>query len=245
MMNMVFEREYTLRASDFNKYGKIHPSAVLDLFQDAAGQHSELINVGMASMLERGYLWVLLKVKLQILEQPKSYQTVKIKTWPLKPNRLVYKREYIISDQNGRRLIVGSSEWAVIDSKNRKLLSVPDLYPFSDGFCEDTVFDGRIGKIHGFETGSEPYYVRAGFSELDGNNHVNNTRYANFIADAVNPCEEDEIESFQIEYRKEVMQGTELQITFCRNGNGITAKGCNNSFDVMFMGRIELKDQKP
>ena len=48
-----WSKEYTLRAGDFDKYDRIMPSAVLDLFQDAAGQHAEEIGVGFADMIAR------------------------------------------------------------------------------------------------------------------------------------------------------------------------------------------------
>ena len=87
-MRTLWEKEYVLRASDFDKFGQIKPSAVLDLFQDAAGQHAEEIGVGFKAMLERSYLWVLTRIKFKILSCPKSYQKVIVKTWPLAPNRL-------------------------------------------------------------------------------------------------------------------------------------------------------------
>ena len=45
-MKKLWQREYTLRAGDFDKFDRIKPSAVLDLFQDVAGQHAEEIGVG-------------------------------------------------------------------------------------------------------------------------------------------------------------------------------------------------------
>ena len=95
-MKRLWEKEYYLRASDFDKFNHIKPSAVLDLFQDAAGQNAEDIGVGFEEMIKRSYLWVLTKVKFKIILQPGIYQKVKIKTWPLAPNRMSYRREYCI-----------------------------------------------------------------------------------------------------------------------------------------------------
>lgn len=36
-MKRLWQKEYYLRASDFDKFNHIKPSAILDLFQDAAG----------------------------------------------------------------------------------------------------------------------------------------------------------------------------------------------------------------
>lgn len=84
-MKRLWQKEYYLRASDFDKFNHIKPSAILDLFQDAAGQHAEEIGVGFQEMIKQSYLWVLTKVKFKIISEPKSYQKVNIKTWPLPP----------------------------------------------------------------------------------------------------------------------------------------------------------------
>ena len=66
-MKYLWEKEYTLRASDFDRYLRIKPSSVLELFQDAAGQHAEEIGVGYEEMAKRSYAWVLTKVKLKFV----------------------------------------------------------------------------------------------------------------------------------------------------------------------------------
>ena len=104
-MKRLWEREYILRANDFDKFNHIKPSAVLELFQDAAGQHAEEIGVGFDAMIQRSYLWVLTRIKFKMLISPVKYQRVIVKTWPLVPNKLVYRREYSIENEHGEKLI--------------------------------------------------------------------------------------------------------------------------------------------
>lgn len=238
-MNKLWQKEYDLRGSDFDKFNRIKPSAVLDLFQDAAGQHAEELGVGFDAMLARDYLWVLVRIKFTILAQPKSYQRVTVKTWPLAPGRVNYRRECCIEDADGKRLIMGSSEWVVIHREKRSFVSVPDLYPFSDGFHEEQMFAGKLGKLRTFEAVNGPYAVNAGFSELDANDHVNNTKYADYVLDAVCPARSDALAEFQIDYRKEVLQGVRLGIYHAREDNTVRARGENADGDVMFV--CELK----
>lgn len=242
-MRRLWEKEYYLRASDFDKFNHIKPSAVLDLFQDAAGQHAEEIGVGFDAMIKRCYLWVLTKVKFEILSQLAIYQKIIVKTWPLEPNRLNYRREYRIENENGELLIAGSSEWVVIHSEKRRFLSVPDLYPFTDGFHEEVMFEGKLGKVSDFEAKGMPRIVNAGFSELDANNHVNNTKYANYVLDAVDPSQANEMKAFQIDYRKEVLQGTQLSIYHTKMENTVIAKGLNENGDTMFACMVKYNDR--
>lgn len=241
-MNNSWQKEYYLRASDFDKFDQIKPSAVLDLFQDAAGQHAEEIGVGFKSMLNRSYMWVLTRIKFNIITNPKSYQKVLVKTWPLEPNRINYRREYSIENENGEKLIVGSSEWVVIDSEKRRFVSMPDLYTFSQGFKTEKMFEEKLSKIRDFETVNQPYCVVAGFSELDVNNHVNNTKYANYVLDAVNPDKKEELEFFQIDYRKEVFSKDKIFVYHTKEENTVLAKGQNEIGETLFACKLEYKN---
>lgn len=240
-MNRIFEKVYTLRAGDFDKYDRLHPAAVLDLFQDVAGQHAETLGVGFEAMLQRSYLWVLVRVKYHILAPVHRYQSVRVKTWPLEPRRLSYRREYCIEDENGKRLVAGSSEWVVIDSVERRLCWVPSLYPANLEFCTEVMCEDKLRRVPEVQTDGNVHTVLAGFSDLDVNDHVNNVKYANYVMDAINPTWEEEIESFQIDYRKEVVQGTELLVSCGRKADGIYACGEDGDHTQMFTCKLTLK----
>ena len=238
-MNRLWQKEYFLRASDFDKFGRIKPSSVLDLFQDAAGQHAEELGVGFEEMLKRSYLWVLTRVKFKILGETQKYQKVIVKTWPLEPSRITYRREFSIENENGELRIGGSSEWVVIHSEKRRFVSASDLYPFTDGFHTEIMCEEKLGKIPDFETTAEPYVINSRFSEVDINNHVNNTKYANYVLNAINPQNTDILKEFQIDYRKEVLEGTKLNIHHSKQGETILAKGQNDDGDIMFACKLE------
>ncbi|MBQ7780378.1 MAG: hypothetical protein IJ404_07795 [Clostridia bacterium] len=241
MNNRLWQKEYYLRASDFDKFSKIKLSSVLDLFQDAAGQHAEALGVGFEAMLAHSYLWVLVRIKLQIISQPERYQKVLVKTWPLAPHRLNYRREYCIENEAGEKLIVGSSEWVIINSEKRTLVSDPDLYPFVDNFYPEMNFEPRLMRVRDFDPTDGAYTVTPGFCELDVNNHVNNTKYANYVIDALSPDGDFDVDLFQIDFRKEVVRGSKLSVYHKSEGDLILAKGQNESGETMFVCSIKCK----
>ena len=240
-MERLWKKDYILRTTDFDKYNQIKPSAVLELFQDAAGQHAEDIGVGFDTMIKKSYLWVLTRIKFRMISNPKRFQTVTVKTWPLMPNRLNYRREYCIEDENGEKLIVGSSEWVVIHSEKRRFISEPNIYPFTDDLLTEKMCEDKLIRVENFETEDVPRIINAGFSELDINDHVNNTKYANYVMDANTPFESDVLDEFQIDYRKEVLEGTQLEIYSKREANECLAKGLNNNGEIMFACKITYK----
>lgn len=238
MADSIFKKQYNLRNSDFDRFLEIKPSAVLDLFQTVAGLHAESLGVGFNAMLEKGCLWVILKVKYELIKMPEMYSNVTVVTWPKEPKRLDFIRNYQILDENGKLLIKGTSQWAVIDKETRKLTRATDVYKNIDGFCEDEVFDEKLVRVADFSEAQANFGVLSGFCDFDSNGHVNNIRYADYILNAVNPKKPLNIKTFQLDFHKE-LTGEEVKV-FVEDNDTILAKGIQNE-NLMFSCKIERK----
>ena len=238
LADKVFVKKYDLRGSDFDSFGQIKPSAVLDLFQDAAGIHAVQLGVGFESFLEKGLLWVVMKVKYAVIAPPEKYGTVKVFTWPKEPHRLDYVRNYKITDESGRVLIKGTSQWAVINSESRKLTRVNDVYSALDSFSDEDTFDEKLVRVSDFECGIPAYKAVSGFTDIDFNGHVNNARYADYCINALNAEEPLDIKQFQIDFHREITCGDVTDIYTLENEGEILIKGMQNE-NIMFSCRIE------
>ncbi len=239
-MNKIWQKKYNLRANDFDKFGNIFPSAVLDLFQDAAAQHAEELGAGFDAMLQKSLLWILVRMKFTITKSPSRYDEVIVKTWPIGNSKVTYRREYQILDLNGNEIIKGSSDWAIMNFDSRKLVLGENPYSLCESFCEVLMHEGKLSKIKDFECEENPYKITTAFCEIDMNNHINNTKYATFIMNALNPQESKPIKTFQIDYRKETLAGEELFIYNQREDNTILSKGLNKDSEIVFVSKMEL-----
>ncbi len=239
-MNVSLEKDYYLRISDFDRYGRLKASSALDIFQDIAASHANELGIGFDEMSANEALWVLSKVKFEMIKQPSSYETVHVKTWPLQPDKLVFTREYLITDASGDILVKGTSEWVVINSKTRKLAMAADFFPIKEGFLTEKLFEGKIKKVTDFTPDNEAYKVRTAFSDCDINGHVNNIKYANYVMDALELSKDKHIKAFQIDYSQEVVSGTDLHIYTDINGNEIIAKGVGDDNKKKFACHISL-----
>lgn len=241
-MKKLFEKEYELRTSDFTCNNKLQPASVLDLFQTVAGEHANELGCGFNNMIAENMLWVVIKTKFKIIKDAELFSKIKVKTWPLPPSRVSFQREYLIENQNGEPLVKGTSEWVVMHSTERKLVVAKDIYPLSE-FHTEKMFEERTQKLRDFEADSPYpcYTLRPGYSQLDMNNHVNNTKYANYVLDACNFKDNDIIDEFQIDFKHEVHADSELKILTKREENTIFAKGLNENDEIMFSCKINLK----
>jgi acyl-ACP thioesterase len=163
------------------------------------------------------------------------YQTVKVKTWPLKPSKISFRREYIISDLEGNIIIKGSSEWLVVDKVRRRIMPSKGIYSLTENeHSEELVFKDKITKIHSFDPTDDGYELVPRFTDIDINGHVNNIKYANFVIDAMDGSENNlNYTYFQIDYHKEVLKDTALRIYLNKSDEEITALGKSNN-ELMF-----------
>ena len=237
-MQNIYIKNFNLRTSDFDCYRKISPASVLDLFQTVAGEHATQLGCGFEPLFSQNLLWVLVRTKYQVVRQPNMYQAITVKTWPLAPSRIGFQREYLIEDEQGNPLIKGSSDWVIIHSKERKIVSADNDYPKMEHLTEKC-FPERVKKLPDFDAEGDGFAICPTFSQLDMNGHVNNTKYANYAMDALNPTEEIEINSFQIDYRHEVQKGDFIKLYTKKDENFALIKGVNNLGETAFICKLQ------
>lgn len=239
-MNEKFSEVFRLRVSDYDCFDKLMPHAVLDLFQDVAGKHADLIGVGFNDLIKNNLIWVLVRTKYIVLKNPPLYAKVKATTWPKPKGRIDFDREYIIEDEKGDLLIKGISKWVVVNAKTRRISLTKDVN-YSCDISHDANFNGNFEKLEDFFIdGCQENEATTTFSDLDHNGHVNNINYARFIINSINLSKADEIQSFEINYIKELPANTKIKIYSKKCGKVIDVKGIINNVDVSFIAKICL-----
>ena len=146
----VFSEKHLLKASDFDCFGNLAPRVILELFASAAQNHAEKLGIGFEEMLAKELLWVILKTKFDIIKNPSPDQIVTVKTWPKKPRRLDFEREYLILSESGEVLIKGSSQWAVIDSNTRRLAKADNVYYKINEFYSKQNYEEKLLRVEDF-----------------------------------------------------------------------------------------------
>lgn len=232
-MVMVFEKEYALRGSDFDCCDRLRPASVLDLFQDVAGIHANELGVGFDDLIAREMIWVLTKVKYEVVGAVRRYDRVRVRTWPLPPSRVNFRREYLIEDLSGKPLVHGTSEWVVVHSEKRRVLPAGNVYP-DEEYCLQQLFEGRLRKVPAAPAEGEGYGVTPTFTHLDINGHVNNTKYADYVLDALQLPRDKAVRAFQLDYHRELLLGTPVQLHWQWQEDTALVCGRNEAGENMF-----------
>lgn len=238
-MNKIYEQVFPLRTCDFDKYSRLLPGAILDIFQEVAGSHANELGIGFDEMLKKDLMWVITKVKFEVLKNPETHTSVRVVTWPLTPSKITLQREYEIYSSHGELLIRGSSEWVFMHASLRKFMPAVDVYPL-DEFCERKVFEEKFTKIPKCDFDNHLVKITPQFCDFDLNGHVNNTKYANFVLNQICPKEEDVISSMQIDYHREIRGSDTFNLCIKNEDSSVFAKGENEN-EIFFNCKIDFK----
>jgi acyl-ACP thioesterase len=203
--------------SDFDRHQRILPSSVLDLFQDVAGVHAEMLGVSGPQLLERNLCWMITRARFEILKQPALYKSVVVRTWPIESRRIELDRDYEIYSEDGELLIRGTSAWVVMDITDRTSPKLVMARDFDLGLTEyktERAFERAFGRaVYTKILSDTPYSYSPVYTDLDMNGHVNNTKYAALTLNAVaDTLGERKIFDVRIDFAKEVLLGDTLLI---------------------------------
>lgn len=253
-MDIVCRREYQLRTSDFDTQGQLQPASILDIAQDIAGAHTDDTEASMAAMLERGILWVIVRLRYEVVKMPKLHQQVVAETWPLSPSHMGFQRECRICDLDGDTLVNVSSEWVFMDIDTRKLVKTEDVGREYMEYGTEKLFEGRMRKVPGFEGEGEGFVIVPGYSDLDLNGHVNNACYATYAMDALHSAsnkvigDDEVVTSMQMDFRREMRRNDEVWIFSKREDDEVLVKGVESFLedgDIIFTCRIHVRKLAP
>ena len=240
---MITSKEFYKMQGMVDRYDRIRPYSILDLFQEIAGVHANDLGFGYEYMMQNGINWILVRNKFEIIKYPTVSSVVKVETWPIKPKRFESERQYIIYDESGNILVKGSSIWVVIDVINKRIVS-DDKIIYPGEFVDKNNFEEKFSKIR--ITNKDDFKFVKSFevlpSMIDHNNHMNNAKYSELFFDTYNMNESDEIDVFQVDHVKESLVGDIIDVYQYKLDNELYLFGKVNDNVVMnIYVRFKLK----
>jgi medium-chain acyl-[acyl-carrier-protein] hydrolase len=229
-MNPIWNESFPVRSSDVGIANLLKPQALFQFFQEAAGNHATHLGVGYDALRRLGLFWVLSRVKVEIASLPRWGDEVTLTTWPKGVDRLFALRDFRMTGRDGATLARGTSCWLLVDSEKmrpRRLDSINRSFPLND---REHALQESLDKIP-IPADLAPVYERKVMrSDLDVNNHVNNTEYVRWITDALGDGEGASLRALQINYLEEAKRGETLAFSAgCADGESWFIEGVNRA----------------
>lgn len=184
---------------------------VFHLLQEAAIAHANLFDTGTEAMLQRGESWLLSRMAVAIRRYPRYEEKLEVFTWSSGIKGFKGFREYRVTDAQGTPVILGSTLWIYFNSRTHTIMRVPTEIAARFPSHPEGAFCPQLEKIE-FPLPDEKapiFPVSLRYSDLDANDHVNNTVYLDLLQTALGqagaPLRPQEV---QIKYTKPIPAGT-------------------------------------
>ena len=211
-MEPIYQQNFTITDNVIDCYGRLKPSMILYYVQEVAGRHFDRIAMDYDTLAQKGMIWVITRQKVQISRIPTRGETIRVETWPMPNTRVAYPRSVVAYDEQGQEVFRSISIWVLMDINTRAM-----ILPGKSGISVP-------GTLRGNELAA-PNALPAkdlrnrqsrpvGFTDLDRNGHMNNTRYLDWIADLLPSTfhREHNVKEFTVCYLSEAREGQELDL---------------------------------
>lgn len=201
---------------DCDNRNAMRMSAAVRCMQRCSCEQMIRLGIPLEKLIAEGMSLILTKICLKVHRLPVCNEPLLVGTIPVGPVGVKYHREYFIDSQDGERLISAFSYWVLINPTTGKLVR-PSQCPY-DWDLKPSLVEKIIGDIP-FPKRPGPESVRTSiavrYSDIDWNDHVNNTIYADFVCDAlVDELHADrKIDIFAIRFKNESRLGDRIDVS--------------------------------
>jgi acyl-CoA thioesterase FadM len=175
-------------------YGDVDRNEVLSLpglfrlLQEGAIRHANLFDAGTRAKETRGESWVLNRIAVSVARHPHYEDALRVETWSSGIRGFRGYREFRVFCGDAP-VASGSSLWLYVNLKSKALVRVPGdiLEAFPRGVGDGGIFEPELERLALPPPGADAAAVEVSvrYSDVDANNHVNNTAYFDFLQTAL------------------------------------------------------------
>ncbi|MDF2676809.1 MAG: acyl-ACP thioesterase [Bacillota bacterium] len=211
-MEHIFRKNYTVQGNDVDFSMKMKLSSMFTRFASMASEHADILGVGRNAMQKYDVIWVLLRAKVEVIKYPKWNENIIIETWPEQPNKIDFHRNFIVYDSENNLIAKAMTVWVIIDQKSRKIKKSSFINPEFPNFNKEKAISCELGKIKPSGNLENVYKKTVGYSDIDINEHLNNSKYVDYIMDcfSINQHKNYFVKSIEVDYVHEALAGDSI-----------------------------------
>lgn len=213
-MNPVFRQNFPISDIHLDCFLRVKPSVLLYFAQEIAGQHCLELAADWETLAKQNMFWAVIRQRVQITCLPTAGQTITVETWPMPTTRVAYPRSTVAYDEQGREVFRAVGLWVLMDTRTRGM-----ILPGKSGVIVDGAVQGTELAIPNSiqpRTLSSHLQKTVGYTELDRNGHMNNTRYMDWIDDLLPSAfhADHPVREFTVCYLAEAREGQTLDLNW-------------------------------
>ncbi len=218
-----FKEIYPIKNFNVDFRGNLKIATIFDFCQDLAEAHASKLDIGYAFCKERNIAWVLTGFRFVIHKIPHWNNDLKASTWPSKTTKLICRRDYSFS-VNDEVCVSAAAHWINLDTIKHRPLAISANIPNFPTIDEFAV-EGELSKIS--LPSSESMHFQKSFevliSNIDVNNHVNNSVYALWACEAmgIDWQKSKQLKEMEINFKNQTFMNEEVHISASIEGNKV------------------------
>jgi len=236
-MLKTYVQDFRVASYQTDMSSRIKPSAILEIMQEMAGAHAELLDVGRSRLQPMGLAWVLTRVEVHLERYPLSGEIITVETFPMPNRRVFFPRYFIFRDETGAQLGYAGSLWVVLDVATRKMGNPAEIAAMMPDNRDLTAPMGMPATVEEISGADEEAFRIPVYTDLDVNGHVNNTRYLDWCCNAlgIDTLRSHAMTRFAVNYNLEILPGQEVRTVLHRQEDRFSFAGFEGDvrhFDV-------------
>lgn len=225
MVDLVYSTHRKLLADDVTMYRDLRLSVLMRWLQEISIAHTEALGTGRAKTLDKGALWVVCRVRLEIENLPCYDETVTLSSWAGDTMRVLFPRYYEMTDESGTPLVKASAVWLLMDAKKRKMV-FPENY---DVVVPGIVTGNEIPLSFGVSLPKQQQSKRfkVAYSQVDINGHMNNAKYLDCMDDVLGKdyLASHALKTLEVEFKSEIKYGASVRLEYTLDKDDLTMIG--------------------
>lgn len=242
----VYQKKYHIESNDVDFTKKVKLSSLFNYFQEIACTHADNLGVGVNMIEKTGVGWALIRIKVDIIRYTVWNEEIQIETWYQEPKKFEFERDFAVYDMDGNIIINAVSTWVIFDIKTRELRKAELITPGFPPIIKGRAIDCKLGKLKAFGPLDFVYKKAIGYSDIDFNGHINNSKYIDFIMDCftMEKHRRYRVRKIEVNYINEALPETTIIIykdLSASSSNLIYFEGINEEDNkAIFKAQIEI-----
>lgn len=241
----MYTEKFLIGSNEVDRYQNLSIPSLFRLLQAIATTGAEQIGAGKAVTTDKGYLWVLTRISVEVEKMPSFMEEISLSTYPGKTLGFFYFRHFFAKDSKGENLFKASSTWALLEQSSRQVVMKSPFPPI-----KEEATGGQLGRPEKLKSPNELKNSgtrKVTYSMCDLNGHLNNVRYLEFIVDAKGKdfYSSRKLKSITLNFEKEIGEDEEVQIQSCDiDENSFFICGKVNG-EERFLATLSFKEANP
>lgn len=202
--------------SMYNSKGEFVPSAYQRMVMAMIEEHLDYFELGEKRLMEDyGISWVLLSMSIELKRRLVPSDKLYGLTWHSGGRLPSFRRDFQIFDGNDEVVAVGATVSTLFDNETRRICLDKDKLSVIKCYPQDTVLENLERKMKLSDEAKLIEVRKVRPSMTDGVGHVNNTKYGDFVYDAMSADDRERLGSLKrldVWFNSELREGDEFEI---------------------------------